>query len=216
MNDPIQILTDKTMISKVTQQATGFALPPFIPFKNIALVGNRKNETVSSTNVSVHSDFKNKLVSGLAENLNWIIPLTFDDFSYIDGSTKKFEKFKLPIDPVISFSSKNIIKRRYVAKKKTRGSIKEWWSLDDWEVQITGVIIEENKTKRDDYLDKLRMLCEASCSIPVICEVLNEMEIMNLAIESYEFPHTAGEENQAFILKCYSDDTYDLLVESKI
>lgn len=225
MNDPIQILTDKTMISKVTQLATGFALPPFIPFKNIALVGNRKNDSINFTDVSVqaseqieaNSDFKNKLTSGLAENLNWIIPLTFESFDYmLNGITRYVDPFKLPVDPIISFSSKNIIKRRYVAKKKTRGSIKEWWSMDDWEITITGVIIEEDKDIRKKYKQQLEELCEVPMSIPVACEVLNEMGIMNLAIEDYDFPFTPGEENQAFTLKCYSDDTYDLLVESKI
>lgn len=222
MIDPVEIITDKTMISRVTQQATGFALPPFIPFKNIALVGNRTKENISSTDVSVQAseqieadaDFKNKLVGGLAENLNWIIPLTFDSFSYLfNGVTRYVDPFKLPVDPVVGFSSKNIIKRRYVAKKKTRGSVKEWWSMDDWEITITGVIIEDDAELRNEYLRKLRELCEVPCSIPVVCEVLNEMDIHYLAIESYEFPHTAGEENQAFVFKCYSDDTYDLLVE---
>ena len=207
MIDPIEILTDATLISKVTQQATGFALPPFIPLKTTAVVKR-------SNSIEASAELKAQLQNGLAENLNWIIPLTFDTVHYSEnGMQRTIDKFKLPIDPVISFRSKNIIKKRYVAKKKTRGSIKEYWSLDDWEISITGVIIEEDKNTRENYIHQIRELCAAPCSIPVICELFNEMDIHNIAIEDYDFPFTAGEENQAFIIKCYSDDTYDLLVE---
>lgn len=207
MNDPIQYITDATLISKVTQQATGFSLPPFIPIKTTVVVKG-------SNAIEASAELKYKLQNGLVENTNWIIPLTFDTFSYKDeGNTVTVDKFKLPIDPVISFRSKNIIKRRYVAKKKKRGSIKEYWSLDDWEISITGVIIEEDKTTRENYIRQIRELCSVPCSIPIICELFNEMDIHNIAIEDYDFPFTPGEENQAFSLKCYSDDTYDLLVE---
>ena len=205
--DPIKYINDATSISKVTQQATGFALPPIIPLRTIVTVKSEKS-------VEASAELKERLKSGLVENTNWIVPLTFDVFSYTEnGTIRKIDLFKLPVDPVISFSSKNIIKRRYVAKKKTRGSVKEYWSLDDWEISITGIIIEEDAEKRTKYLKRIREICEAPCAVPVICDLFNAMDIHNLAIESYDLPFTAGEENQAFVLKCYSDETYTLLVE---
>lgn len=207
--DPIKYINDATNLSKVTQQATGFALPPIIPLRNVVTVKGGKS-------VEGSTELQNRLKSGLVENTNWIVPLTFDAFSYKEnGTRRKIDLFELPLDPVISFSSKNIIKRRYVAKKKTRGSIKEYWSLDDWEISITGIIIEEDAEKRTKYLQRIREICEAPCAVPVICDLFNSMEIHNLAIESYDFPFTAGEENQAFVLKCYSDETYTLLVQKQ-
>src|ERR1035437_409063 len=116
--DPIEIITDATLISKVTQQATGFALPPFIPLKTTVVV--KGSNVIEGT-----AELKTRLQSGLVENTNWIIPLVFGTVNYTENGVKKtIEQFKLPLDPVISFRSKNIIKKRYVAKKKNRGSIK--------------------------------------------------------------------------------------------
>jgi hypothetical protein len=188
--DPIQELNDLTSLSLVAQNATGFAMPPFIPFKNVIKVTE-----------SEKFDFKTSLI----ENTSWQCPLTL--------SAPGLGEFKLPLDPIISMSGKNIITRRYVNKSGIRGSIKERWSQDDWELSITGIIIEPDDETRKKYINQLRSYFETTQSVDVTCAVLNYAEIHRISIESLEFPFTKGVENQAFIIKAFSDDAYNLLKE---
>jgi hypothetical protein len=123
--------------------------------------------------------------------------------------------FQLPLDPLISISGKNIIRRRYVAKSKMRGSIKETWSQDDYEITIAGLLQNEDQGYLNDDIFTLREYLEAAESVHIVCDLLNNVfDITRIAIESYDFPFTKGMENQAFTIKAYSDDNYQLLEES--
>ncbi len=197
MFDPIRDINEATNIALHAQNALGFALPPFIPFKTLVTVK-------SSEDVEGSAELNSRLQSGLVENTNWIVPLTFRAVGLTD--------FKFPLDPIISISSKNIIIRRYVNKSKTRGSIKERWSQDDWEVTISGIIIEADEDARNTNINQLRSFCDVAESVEVICDLFNKLDIQKIAIESIDFPFTKGVENQAFIIKAYSDETYTLLI----
>ena len=48
------------------------------------------------------------------------------------------DSYAFPIDPFISVSFKNIITRRSVAKGDKRGTVKERWTEDDAEINISG------------------------------------------------------------------------------
>jgi len=195
---PIEYINEITNFGKFSQNALGFAFPPIIPLKTVVVVKEAQDKDADE-------ELQRRLKSGLVENTNWIVPLTFRTIDLGD--------FKLPLDPVIALSGKNIITRRYVNKSKTRGTIKERWSEDDWEISITGVIIEENEELRLKHIGKLRSFCEYAGTVEVICPLFNEMDITRIVIESYDFPFTRGIENQAFIIKAYSDESYTLLIE---
>lgn len=123
----------------------------------------------------------------------------------------------LPFDPVVSISGKNIIVRRNVLKQNQhnntrRGSIKEAWSQDDYEINIAGVLIGKNGEFPVEYLLKLRNYCEARKVIDVESDLFCLFNIGKLAIESFDLPFTKGIENQMYSLKAYSDDNFNLLV----
>lgn len=205
--DPVEYINDKTNLAVHTQAAFGFAFPPVIPLKTNVNVSDKEAKEASA-------ELQARLNSGLVENTNWIIPLVFSAAVYTDSAGKRwsYDEFKLPVDPVISLSRKNIIVRRYVSKSGTQGSVKERWSMDDWELSITGVIIEEDEDFRNFMLSQLREIAKFPSSVPVVCQLLNNMDIFQIAIESIDFPHTRGIENQVFIIKAFSDETYRLLI----
>ena len=124
------------------------------------------------------------------------------------------EQWFLPFDPVITVRGRNEIVKRSVLKVKTgdkerRGTVKELWSQGDYEVSIAGVLMsgEEGKLPKDD-IRKLRGYCEGRESVEVSSPLLTLFGIRRLAIESFEFPHTAGMGNQMYALTCSSDDFY--------
>jgi len=196
MIDPIKDINEATNIALIAQNALGFALPPFIPFRDTVRV--KKSQSVEAS-----EELKSKLSLGFVENTNWQVPLMFQLAGQID--------FDFPVDPIISLSSKNIITRRYVNKSGMRGTIKERWSQDDWDITISGVIIEPDADAMKNILLELRKYCESPKSVDVKCMVLSATDITKISIESLDLPFTKGVENQTFVIKAYSDNEYTLL-----
>lgn len=135
-------------------------------------------------------------------------------FSINGGSTW----WQLPIEPVVSISGKNEIVRRNVLKQgnaeQIRGTIKELWSQDDYEITIAGILIDSEGNKLPDSdLKKLREICEHNKEILVQSPLFTIFNITRMVIESYELPFTKGIENQMFTIKGYSDELYDLVIQ---
>lgn len=124
------------------------------------------------------------------------------------------EWWQLPIDPVVAVRGRNTIVKRNVLKVQTsdkarRGTVKELWSQGDYEVSIAGVLQSGDECRMpEDDIRKLRNYCEGRESVEVLSPLLTLFDISRLAIESFDFPHTAGLENQRYTLTCQSDDFY--------
>lgn len=121
------------------------------------------------------------------------------------------DSFSFPIDPFVSVSQRNVVVRRHVAKGSIRGTIKERWTQDDAEITISGLLIGNNQSLAEN-LSLLMRYCNLAAPIQVQCRILNELGIYDIVIEQYDLPHTKGQANQAFSIKAYSDDVYDLLI----
>jgi len=119
----------------------------------------------------------------------------------------------LPLEPMISLTGKHIIKRRQVNKGQIRGSIKERWAQDDYEITIEGVLIGTDGQYPEADVARLKNFCEAA-AVNALSPLLEIFGISRLVIESWEMPFTAGEANQNYTIKAYSDDVYKLLLGS--
>ncbi|MEI6683427.1 MAG: DUF6046 domain-containing protein [Bacteroidota bacterium] len=175
--------------------ATGYNLPPFFLQDMVVIMAYDKND--KSLNYVGKTDSPLKLQHQF--------PLTF--------KVKGLEDFTFPIDPIITMGFKNVITRRTVSKGTKRGSIKERWTEDDVDITISGVFISEDGTYPVE-VDKLRAFFEQHTAIDVVCTLLNERNINQIAIESFELPFTKGKDNQAFQIKAFSDDVFQLLIEN--
>lgn len=171
---------------------TGFALPPYW-LKDKVVIINHKKGLLEADEVGV--------VIGNQ------YPLTFMDKDNL------LKDFKFPIDPFISLSFKNIITRRQVAKGKIRGSVKERWTEDDVEITITGTFINEGGAYPQE-VEKLRAYFALHEAFDVVSPYLNNRDIYSIVIESLDMPHTKGLENQAYQIKAYSDDVFNLLIDA--
>jgi hypothetical protein len=171
--------------------ATGFSLPPYFLRGKVVII-NTENESGKISLNGFQPSGKQYPLTLRAQGLN--------DFTF-------------PLDPIISVSMKNIITRRTVAKGKKRGTVKERWTEDDAEITITGVFISPDGEYPAE-VEQLRAFFNQHQAIDVICDILNQKDINQIVIESLDFPHTKGEENQSFEIKAYSDDVFQLLIES--
>lgn len=121
----------------------------------------------------------------------------------------------LPMEPMITLNGGNTIVRRNVAKADMRGTIKERWNQDDYEISIEGVF-----TKKDEWtypeadIKKLWQMLESKDTFYVECELLAIFHISRIVVDKFDFPFTKGEENQGYRIHAYSDDNWDLLIKN--
>lgn len=123
------------------------------------------------------------------------------------------EWWKFPLEPVISISGGNNIVKRNVLKVdaadiERRGTVKELWSQNDYEITISGVLTADTDTWElpEEHLSTLRSFCEGRKTVAVASPIFTVYNIRQIAIESFEFPFTKGMNNQMFTIKAVSDD----------
>lgn len=139
-------------------------------------------------------------------------PMVFPLELQIEGE----EWWMLPFEPLITITGKNVIIKKKVSKGSVRGTIKERWCQDDYQISIEGILI--NTEKRGSYpkrdVMKLRRHCE-SAKLKVRCPLFELFSINQMVIDRYDFPATTGEENQAYKIAASSDDIYKLLLKKE-
>ena len=121
------------------------------------------------------------------------------------------QEWLLPLEPMISLTGRHIIKRRQVNKGLVRGSIKERWAQDDYEITIEGVLIGTDGKSPAADVARLKNFCEAA-AVTALSPLLEVFGISRIVIESWDFPFTSGANNQNYSIKAYSDDIYKLLL----
>ena len=148
-------------------------------------------------------------------------PLAKDDqffpLLFKKASEKQFYLF--PWEPMISIEAKTRTARRYVAKAGSMfvGSIKEVWSMDDYDIRITGAFYGDKLRGKSEQtypikdMERLRDYLMAGEAIEVRCEPLQILGIHFLTIDSVSFPFTKGENVQAYEIRAWSDSPWSLL-----
>lgn len=183
----------------ILNTATGYELPPFLLFDKKMEV--ERPLTTTPGQYSLGQLWQDRV------GIKW------DDES---------DFWYFPFDPVVSINGKNTIVRRNVLKQNVshgnrRGSIKELWSIDDYTIDIAGVLkyddVSYSKGDFESDLLRLRNYVEGRRLLQIQSELLATFNISAIAVESYSFPFTKGIENQMFNIKAYSDDQFDLLIK---
>lgn len=138
-------------------------------------------------------------------------------------STADQDWYLLPWEPLINIEASTRIAERYIAKagKNQIGSIKERWSLDDFNITITGAFYGQKirgsmaETYPRYEMERLRDYLLTAEAIQVKCEPLQILNINKIAIMSVNFPFTKGESVQAYEIKAKSDFPYNLIYKRK-
>jgi hypothetical protein len=193
--------------------ATGFEIPPYF-LKNKEIIISRIEDGKMSSNKetaigAVSDDELRQQILGVPHYDEVKIKLE------TEPDTDEYW-FTLPIDPVISITGRNSVIKRNVLKTNEytahRGSVKEIWSQDDYEVNIAGSFVSHKFPENN--LQILKNICEARQAVNVRSQLLGLFGITRITIEDFSFPFTKGLENQMYVIKAYSDDEFDLLIES--
>lgn len=137
------------------------------------------------------------------------VPMVFP----LQMRSSRSDWWTLPFEPLISVNGKNVIVKKQISKSLVRGSIKERWVQDDYQVNISGILmnVSENAWPSED-VQRLRRLCEEG-ALEVSCPLLEIFSISRIVVESYSFPFTKGVRNQSYSISASSDDIYKLLLK---
>jgi hypothetical protein len=193
-------------ITEAKNRAAGHVLPvlppfPLAAFQSIAQVDSR--------------DFQIEAIEQEAEDATkytlFGTPMCFPLSVKLQTET---QWWLLPMEPIITMNGGNILARRNVAKSKLRGSIKERWATDDYQITIEGLFTryDEWKYPKDD-VGKLRKILEAREPVDVMSPLFEIFGIGRIVIDSYDWPFTKGPENQAYRISALSDDEWHLLIK---
>ena len=93
------------------------------------------------------------------------------------------------------------------------GSIKELIYQDDWKIEITGMLWNQDRTYPEDELVKIRDLCARNESVELVCALTDILLGGNdqVVIESYDFPVMGGSEDMQLVkLSCVTDLPFEL------
>jgi Domain of unknown function (DUF6046) len=142
---------------------------------------------------------------GKGETINW---KTIEDGVSHDDSCASFE---FPATTMIDFTQAKIIERTQVPGRK--GSVKEYIGLDDWRIRIRGILInfENQEILPEAEIKALKNLKNVPVSIPIICDMAQWLDVMDVVIENIDFPAIEGYSNmQPFTIDCLSDDAFEV------
>ena len=177
-------------------------LPPYAQGREIAIADEAYNMS--------DNDLKSAILNlGTVESQYWKFGMKLSGES---------DYWYFPVEPLVSLSCKNNIIRRNVAKNTgVQGTVKERWSRDDYTVSISGILRNFNDSSVYPYNDiqALKYYCEAAESIEVECPLLVIFGITRMAIENFEIPFTKGEDMQAYSITAYSDNLFELLIDTE-
>ena len=142
-----------------------------------------------------------------------VINLVFDTVTYTNFFTKQsFTTRVLQFDTILCTVSqaKKIIKTEIQGRD---GTVKEYIGLDDYQVNINGIITGANGVHPADTVTELKKMLDAPVAIPVVSSFLNRLGIYSIVVNDYSIPQVAGGySKQDFSINAISDAPLELQI----
>jgi hypothetical protein len=158
-------------------------------------------DKIVNTNISVSdigkSDFKNDL--GL--------PFFMDFYCTLPD----LGEVRLPNEPLIRFSfRKNIVKTVTVGSRR-RGTVKEYISADDYQIELRGICIDPKQPQRypSEQVELIHRLSETNEAIEIKNDILKLFGIYKIVVESASYSDMPGVPGaQAYTIRAVSDEDF--------
>lgn len=117
--------------------------------------------------------------------------ITFQAGDYVDDNdnTQTYDELTYEAVLITVTQAKKIIKTEIAGKN---GTVKEYIGLDDYVVQVNGVISGRNGVHPQNEIANLKKMLDAPVPIAVSCSYLQNLGISNLVVDSYEIGQSEG------------------------
>ena len=196
-----------------------FSIPPYFIGKegridSIGEDSNKQKVDALRKMASTWNDGNSGGRIGKLQNSAVTIPTTFPvRMRILDNG----DYWTLPLEPLVSIKSKQVLIKRQVARHQTRGTIKESWALDDYQVNIAGIFVgKDDQTYPREDIARLREIVESRKSIQILCGLLELFNINQVVIEDWDIPFTKGKSWQTYTIKALSDEPKELLLKKDV
>ena len=121
----------KFILGNIAARTTGLKVPPYWLF-NQPVVTRQDPSGYDELMMLEEAELEDMIRTNALG-----VPMRFPlEISLVDQE----DWWLVPIEPLITLTGRNIIVRRQVSKGKIRGSIKERWTQDDYQVKIEGAL----------------------------------------------------------------------------
>jgi hypothetical protein len=147
----------------------------------------------------------------------WISEGTYETYEF-DGSLKKYKysQFLMPVATIVNFSrQKSIVKTSTIGGL---GSVKEIYSLDDWKIEIKGIILPDKNNPPafqsvQGQMDALQKYHEIAGSIAVEGQIFGDRNIVRITTEKLSFTPIKGKPNMMeYSIEAVSDEDILMII----
>lgn len=139
--------------------------------------------------------------------------VTFQSGSYptkVQGQNKTWEQIDLDTCVIVVNQAKKIIRTEIQGRD---GTVKEYVGMDDYQVQISGMLAGANGQRPVDQVIALKKMLDAPVPIQVACQYLQDLGITDLVVESYVLDQQPGGHSyQTFSINFISDTPVELRI----
>ena len=117
--------------------------------------------------------------------------IIFQKGSYDDdnGNSQTWDELTYNAVLITVSQAKKIVKTEISGKN---GTVKEYIGLDDYNVQVNGIITGLNGVHPKDEVAQLKKMLDAPVPIKVSCPYLQNLGIVNLVVDTYEIGQSEG------------------------
>jgi len=134
------------------------------------------------------------------------------EYTLFDGTVQTWETMRFDAVLISVSQAKKIVKTEIAGRN---GTVKEYIGLDDYAIQITGVITAENGRHPAGEIEALKRLLDAPISIAVSSQYLQNLGVFNIDVESYELgQQPGGFSYQNFTINATSSNPAELILNA--
>ena len=144
----------KFILGNVAARVLGVAVPPYWLFRGSQIDGQDYTEYSELMKLSPEELEDTVRTNGLGVPMRMPLEVKSDTSDW----------WLFPMEPLVSLNGRNILARRQVAKGRARGSIKDRWTQDDWQVNIEGVLMRRCGVRCWKYSASRRLWWRATAS----------------------------------------------------
>jgi len=142
--------------------------------------------------------------------------VTFQAFSYTDenGTEVNNAAFDLELAIIEIYKPRNIVKTQVMGRN---GTIKEYMSDDDYQINITGTFLNKYAYRSPEELMRyFDQITKAPIELKVVSNFLSYFDIYTLVIENSKIKQREGSRNIVdYELQCCSETPFEIKAESE-
>lgn len=123
----------------------------------------------------------------------------------------------LPNEPTLDIrADKRILRTTITGNTTRRGTVKELIYTGDYEIFIRGIAInyETSRVYPEDIVKAINDLFLENTTQTIQCALTEILGVQEIVIEDIRFPNTPGQHAQAYEIRCYSDEPFELDIDA--